>query len=456
VRSKALIHNLKLKTQNLLSRHPEPNFQGTWNFAQILAFLLPLLPLVGGLGLFFVSVAAWKQQCRTIIRRPLNWGLAILSIGLIISCCFAVDRPAAFLGLANFLPFFFVFAGLSALIEHPHQLRQLAKLLAIASVPIVLLGFGQIFWGWVGPEGVLQGILGWSLRPQGNPPGRMASLFMYANILAVYLQIILILGLGLWVEAWQAWRQRGMKRPGWLLFLSGLVIGNAIALILTSSRNAWAIALLSGLAFALYQGWRLLVAGAAGFAASILWASFGPSVGRQWLRSFLPAYFWLRLSDQLYPDRPVAQLRTTQWRFAWSMAQERPGLGWGLRNFTPLYEAKMQLWLGHPHNLFLMLMAEIGIPATLLFCGLVGWILAASVLLLNQWSDIPTLEAQVGKDDKLIFFSYLLAFASCTLFNFLDVTLFDVRVNLLTWVLLAAIYGVVAQYREQLTRKNNQ
>jgi len=125
-------------------------------------------------------------------------------------------------------------------------------------------------------------------------------------------------------------------------------------------------------------------------------------------------------------------------------------MGWGLRNFRPLYEAKMHLGLGHPHNLLLMLTAETGIPATLLFCGLVSWILAQGVLLIRVWSDVAPTAAQEKyqwHQDKLIFFTYLLGFAGCTLFNLLDVTLFDLRVNTLGWLLLSAICGVVYQYQ---------
>jgi O-antigen ligase len=133
------------------------------------------------------------------------------------------------------------------------------------------------------------------------------------------------------------------------------------------------------------------------------------------------------------------------------MTQERPWLGWGLRNFTPLYEAKMQLWLGHPHNILLMLTAETGIPATLLFCSLIGWILAQAVLLLSIWSDVAPSTARLQwHQDKLILFTYLVAFAGCTLFNLLDVTLFDLRMNVLGWLLLSAICGVVHHYQALL------
>ena len=47
--------------------------------------------------------------------------------------------------------------------------------------------------------------------------------------------------------------------------------------------------------------------------------------------------------------------------------------------------------------------------------------------------------------DKLIFFSYILTFLSITLFNTVDVTLFDFRTNTLNWVILSAIWGITSQ-----------
>ena len=201
------------------------------------------------------------------------------------------------------------------------------------------------------------------------------------------------------------------------------------------------LAVCAGLAFAFYQGWRWLVAGVAAIAGSVLWAAFGPSPVQQWLRQVVPAFFWARLTDQLYPDRPLGLLRKTQWQFAWSLAQQRPWTGWGLRNFTPLYEAQMHVCLGHPHNFLLMLTAETGIPITILFCGWVSWVVVLGVLLLRNWS-VDAGEQQLTQD-KLIFFSYLVAFLACVMFNTVDVSLFDLRLNTLGWLLLSAIIGVV-------------
>ncbi|MEG4458232.1 O-antigen ligase family protein [Microcoleus sp. N9_A1] len=489
---------LRLATQqtakNLKSRlqqHPDTRLEIPWNFAQIGMMIFPLIPILGALGIFLGLAGTCRQKFRQISRSPLNRGFAILSALLVITAILANNRIEAVLGLCNFLPFFILFAAFSSLIQTPAQLRQLSWAIVISSIPVIILGLGQQFLGWSGID-QLQPIFGWVLEPQGNPPGRMASVFMYANILACYLTIAFILAMGLWMEEVSCQLSVGSCQlavvsrhnlpipnsqfpiPNYrFLFLSFAVIGNALALIFTNSRNAWGLAVLAVLAFAFYAGYKKLLAAVFSVASTVFLSALGPQPLRQYLRIIVPAFFWARLTDEMFPNRPTATLRTTQWEFAWSMTQQRPWTGWGLRNFTPLYQAQMQEWLGHPHSLILMLTAETGIPATLFLFGLVGLVLARGVLLLANWplfsadikqEQIAALEKaenalvvnqksifistnqvvcqDVRVTDRLIFFSYLLAFVACTLFNTVDVTVFDFRVNTISWLLLAAICGV--------------
>ena len=415
----------------------------TWLCFSLSVLVFPLFPAMGALGLVIVLVEIWRNNYRKIIQSHINQGLGLLASLLIVSSVLAEYPAEAGLGLANFLPFFALFVALRYLITKPAQLRQLSWLLILPSLPIVVLGLGQLFAAWDTPT-FIKSILGWELIPLGVPPGRMSSVFIYTNFLAIYLAIAFTLTLGLWLSTWQSWRQKPTKQQArTLLLLTLILLGDISGLILTSSRNAWGLAVFSFMGFAVYLGWRWLVWGVTGAATAILWASFAPSLGGTQLRQVVPRFIWARLSDQLY-ERPVETLRITQWQFCWDLIKERPFLGWGLRNFTPLYEAKMNFWFGHPHNLLLMLSAETGIAATLLFIAVVGLIMFRAARFLINCS---------GVDSQLIFFSYVVAFTCFILFNLTDVTIFDLRVNTIAWILLATINGVssTATLKEQVT-----
>nr|WP_272819401.1 O-antigen ligase family protein [Scytonema hofmannii] len=439
----------------MLLRHLNFSLQSRWKYALLGLAIFPLTPLFGAIGMGWAILGTLQQQYRAVVSRPLNRGFILLSVLLIVTASFAYIKTEAFLGLFNFLPYFLLFVSFSVLIQTVAQLRQLSWMLVITSVPVIIVGLGQLLLGWTTPPQGWIGFLGWAIAPKGEPPGRMSSIFMYANSLAGYLIIVFILGLGLWVEHYRQLRTRETRRtdpspslPHSLtpslpfLFLTLAIILNLVALILTNSRNAWAIAIFACLAYALYEGWRILVAAVTGVAASVLLAAFAPTPIALLFRQFIPRFFWARLNDQLYPDRPVALLRKTQWQFAVSMAQDRPWTGWGLRNFTVLYEAKMQIWLGHPHSLFLMLFAEIGLPATLFFCGLLCWIFVGGVQLLQN-------SKYVEAKDKTILFSYLVVFIGWVLFNTVDVSFFDFRLNVISWLVLSALSGVVYHYNQQ-------
>ncbi|BAY96952.1 O-antigen polymerase [Tolypothrix tenuis PCC 7101] len=445
--------------------HPNPALQLPWNLTQLGLIFFPLSPFLGAVLIVLASLITVARQWSKIIRRPLNWGFALLSLLLIITAGFAYDKTTAYVGLFNFIPYFIVFAGLSALFQKTAQLRQIAWILVIASAPITILGFGQLFLGWNLDLKFLWIVLEWTIAPGGTPPGRMASILMHANTLAAYLVIMFTLGLALALEQWQLIKKKTQNSsiPSThyplspegapsspvpnpqsltpLIFLTITGILNFIALIFTNSRNGWAIAIFVCLAYALYQGWRILVGGVAAIVTTVLLAAFAPSPIAQFFRNFVPAFFWARLNDDMYPDRPVALMRKTQWQFAWNLTQQHPWTGWGLRNFLKLYKAETHLGLGHPHNLFLMLSAETGLPATLLFCGLIAWVLIASIKVLQKPQFLE-------KEDRLIFFSYVLVLLGWVLFNMVDVTIYDFRLNTLFWLILSAVCGLVYRYQK--------
>jgi O-antigen ligase len=406
-----------------------------WRWFCVSVLFFPFFPAMGALGLVVVLGIIWRNSYAQILRSSLDRALGILAGLLILSTALAEYPQEAGLGLANFLPYFALFMALRRLITEPRQLRILSWLLILPSLPIVVLGLGQLFLAW-DTIALVESIFGWQLVPLGVPPGRMSSVFNYANFLAIYLAIAFTLTLGLW---WSTWRHKSSnlsnlsnQRLFSLCLLTLILLADLSGLVLTSSRNAWGLAVFSLMAYALYLGWKWLIWGVTGAAMAIVWASFAPNLGGMQLRRIVPSFIWIRLSDRAY-ERPVETLRVTQWQFCWDLITERPIFGWGLRNFTPLYEAKMNLWLGHPHNLFLMFGAETGIISLSLLLAIIAVIMFLAVKQLSTCS---------SQEFDLVIFSYLVAFTAYILFNLTDVTIFDLRVNTIGWILLAAISGV--------------
>ncbi|OUC15606.1 MAG: hypothetical protein B0A82_06630 [Alkalinema sp. CACIAM 70d] len=430
----------------LFQPHPDPNLRRHWYVTQIGLVLLPFSTLLGGVTLLINSFVLWAKYANQLVQNLVNQVLLMLGVWMIIIALFAQYKGYSLPGLFNFLPFFIVFVAQSRLIESPQQLRRMAWLMVLPSIAIAVIGLGQLFWGWEfhlklltveNPNGADSDgiILDWLVHRGGRPEGRMSSLFYYATVLASYFVTTFTLSLGLWIEAIFTRRSRGWQRWLSILGLGAIVALDGVALFLTNSRNAWGIALAACVLYAVYVGWRWVLGVVAWVVVAVLEAAYGPPPLRDWFRAIVPRIIWARINDELFLDRPIASLRATQWKFAWSMIQQRPLTGWGLRNFTPMYEAAMNYYIGHPHNLPLMLAAEMGIPATLIFYSLIGWVMFKGVMWLR--------ESGRSWDDHYAMFSIVLTFAACSVFSLFDVPIFDARINLMGWLLLAGIWGVV-------------
>ena len=440
------------KINFLWKPHSNPKLQFSWHLTQLGLLIFPLIPSIGALGFIIAVVATYRVQYRKIINRPLNWGFILLSLLLIGTALLADNKIAALLGVFNFVPFFFIFAGFSALIQTKTQLRQLSWILVIGSIPVIIIGIGHMYLGW-STSLPWETILGWELKQGINPVNRMGSVMMNSNLLAAYLILVFTLGLGLWVENWRTINQIKLKvnktestfpsLPNHFILLTLIIIGDFTTLVLTHSRNGWGNAIFVCIAYAIYQGWYKTIAALTAFATSVLMAARAPLPISQWFRSIIPQFFWIRLHNQVYSGVPEVTHRKSQWELAWSLTVQRPWTGWGLRNFSLIFEAQTNYWMGHPHNLFLMLSAETGLPATILFFGLLGWLFVAGVRLMQNPKFV------YSNEDKLLLLSYLLAFAIWIIFNLVDVTIFDFRLNTLFWIILAAVCGVIYNYEPQ-------
>jgi O-antigen ligase len=389
-----------------------------------------LLALVG-------TIQGYTRYGGAILRDPLFGLAALLSLAAVGVAFWGEDWRLSLPGMFNYWPFLLMLPAFADALAsrgsgtefHPVGRRRLAQVLVLGSGLMLLLGWGEVLWGWQGHF-----FLGpvWITGVAGGE--RPAAAFTSPNILAIYLVIHLCLAAGLWLDrADRDWPQAvGL----------GAVLGlGSLLLLLTASRNGWGaggLALMMGLALRrCWWGIGILVGiGLAGLAAAWDWPGW---------RAVVPRLIWSRLADTFDPQAlyfSSTANRLDAWQFALQMVQERPLTGWGWQSFAALYNAQdPPELLGHCHNLYLHLAAEGGIPLLLGHLILWGWILARGW---QAWR----------RSQESVLLGMLLALTAFFASGLLDVVMLDGRIHLLVTLLLGAVWGAsLERQRDSISGK---
>jgi O-antigen ligase len=409
-------------------RSPDPELNLYWYWLQTLVLILPLNNAVSPvfamflLGLFLVR-RGWRD-----LDTPVNRGWLVLAGWLVITTLLAFDISVAWTGLWNFLPFFLLFAIAAFLIQTPTQFQHLAYLWVVSSIPVGVLGVIQALINR--PNWFLPHLFGsYKIGLGFSQDGRVTSLFGHYNEAALYLALILPIACHFAL---------GKVRDGKMQQVVGAIaLGLGLAtLMLAGSRNAWAIVALGFVMLAIYYRFWYLVAGISLGAGVIAWAAWGSllGIGGEWLRPLFPGGFINRLVSTFDPSQRdfVSTLyRLDAWQFAMRLIQQHPIQGWGLRSFdliaaTQGYDLK---GLPHEHNLYLSLAVGAGLPALCGFLGIVGWVIYLG------------LRAKLSHQIEGLVAVTVVAIALYLIFGILDVVFYEPRINILSWLLLAGIYG---------------
>ena len=308
--------------------------------------------------------------------------------------------------------------------------RRSALLLVAGSVPVVVTGLGQLWWGWQGPWQLLGGLIVWFMAAGGRPEGRLSGLFDYANIASAWLSLV-------WPLTLAALVQQGLNR--WrrvvVLILAVLLV---VALVLTESRNGWgALVLVVPLVLG-PPSWPwlipLLVLALLPVLLSVLPGV--PLMLQDPARTLVPESLWARLNDSQYAgERVLASTRISQWNVALQLIGERPWLGWGAAAFSVIYPLRTGQWHGHAHNLPLELAIGHGLPVAVL---LVGFVVALLVVSLRRGLS--------GLFDR----AWWTALFVLMVLHGTDLPFFDSRLNIAGWILLA---GLRASFSPELSER---
>ena len=398
-----------------------------WSCFQLGVFCLPSSAFISYLFLFVALVNGSIKRRDLYWREYWNYPLVLVTFFMLIGCISSQTGWLAWLGLFNWVPFFWFFWGLQPYLLTPERRIKCASLLVLGSLPVLITGFGQLWFGWEGPWEVFDGLIIWFVSPGGEPLGRLSGLFDYANITAAWLSGVWPFSLASVLHPFIVGRNRVIP------FV--LLVAFIAAMILTNSRNAWG-AIVLGLPLVIGSAsWSWLI--------PLMLICFLPVIIavlpvfdfgiQQFARSIVPDSVWMRLSDMQFVDtRSFEATRIGQWKVAVNLIFEKPWLGWGAAAFSIIYPLRTGLFHGHSHNLPL----ELGISHGILVSLLIN-IFVFSLLIISGFYRI--FNKLNSKKNIIVDRAWWTSTLILICFHATDIPLFDSRINILGWILLIGL-----------------
>ena len=407
-----------------LKKYSSDNFG--WICFQMGVLALPSSAFISYVFLLLALIKGCFSRRDFYMREYWNYPLLLISFLMLLGCFRAQTGWLAWLGLFNWLPFFWCFWGLQPYLLTSERRRKCASLLVLGSFPVLITGFGQLWLGWEGPWELFNGLIIWFVSPGGEPLGRLSGLFDYANITAAWLS-------GVWPFCLAAVLNPfifGRNRVIPIALLTAFVL----AMILTDSRNAWG-AIFLGLPLVFGSAsWSWLIPLMLIFLIPVVisvlpFFDFGI---QQFTRSIVPESIWMRLNDIKFLDRPFEATRIGQWKVASNLIFEKPFLGWGAAAFSILYPLRTGLSHGHSHNLPLELALSHGIIVSFLLN-----IFVFSLLIISAYYGI--FNKLNSRNNVVIDRAWWTSVLILICFHATDIPMFDSRINILGWILLIGL-----------------
>lgn len=387
--------------------------------------LMPLVALVGGAaitllalvepmaGLAFTLIvaplAAYTNYLTGAILRPLDIGQVMLGLMLGSWLLHGLAHREIRIPVTPLLWPLVVFVGWAAISllwapSYEYAIPEVVKWVEVIALMLIVAQAGQKRMGWVIAGvlvgGVFQAALGiWQARLRGIGPEtfqlaqhvyRAYGSFEQPNPYAGYIGLIWPVVAGLLIGQISSFRfpisNLKLRSVARVLLLATGVLLLVSALVLSWSRGAWLGALAAVTAMA--AAWpRRMWLGASVVVLAIAMLLSANAIGA------LPGAIRARLTDftqqvTVYDVRGVgindanyAVLeRLAHWQAAGEMIRYHPWTGVGFSNYEPVYsQYALMNWpiaLGHAHNYYLNVAAELGVPgllAYLLLWGAIFW-----------------------------------------------------------------------------------
>ncbi len=288
-----------------------------------------LLAIALGLGYFLFEMGRSPLRLRGLKLLPMFW------LWIAIATVLAADPSLAYPKLSQYTNIFIITFLVAAMANSESRIT---KLLYVIAVSI----------GIVGAKGAVDFIISGGQARMRGPGGLMKE----ENEFALVLNMAIPMLVGLASCQPRRWAR---------LLLWGMGLGCAITVIGTRSRSGFLGLATAALLLTFYSRRKMLGFAVLGLAA-VAFLAFAPSKAMHRYESISTAA----------EDDPSAIGRLQAWKTGLAMMKAHPIFGVGPLNFDTTFDQYSGYTARAPHNAFVALGAESGIPSCLLFLGILG------------------------------------------------------------------------------------
>ena len=440
----------KYLTKNSLTSESAENIVGLRLF-HIGIILLAAAPSISFLLLTISSILGGFKRKESYFNDKYNLPFLLASILMIINCGLITiraelinnqDPSLAWIGTLNWIPFFWCFWSFQIYLKSEKLRIQAAKFFLIGSLPVLFSGFTQYFLGWYGPYSILNKLIIWYQRPLSEGAG-VTGLFNNYNYSGAWLSIVLALIIGLY------FREENNKTSK---FITLIVIFSFIyMIILTTSRNALLTVLITLIVLVPIKKFKFFFLSL--FAT--LWVLIAnlipilPSNFQNSLFTFFPSS--LLEKTALNSISEITSFpRIELWLKSIELIKSNLFMGYGGGSFSDLYYLNNGQFEGmqHSHNIILEIAFNYGLPSSFLIVGGMLFIVIKSAygFIFNKRKNFSGIKKSLFKFD----YAWLTSFTVFLFLHMFDITYFDGRVSIISWILLAGLRQIIRENNKNL------
>ena len=413
-----------MKINNLLTK------KNISNYSFQLGVLL--IPSAISLSSFFILISLIIESIKNrnyYLKDKYNLIFLVVSLLMIVSATThlftlkyiysgKINPVLSWLGLFNWIPFFWIFWSSQYFLKSSEQRDKISKLLILGTLPVIFTGIGQYFFEWYGPIKFLNGLIIWYQRPIDSVSG-LTGLFNHANYAGSWFTFLLPISIA-----------QSIKKSSKGIFYKTNLIFIIICIVLTNSRNAWASSILTIPIFFGLSSFIFLTPLMLFFGTIILITTNNYFEGelQDWFQNIIPNKIWREFSSEGFTELNVTRFEI--FKAALRIILLNPLIGTGGGSFPIIYEIQTGFWKGHTHNIFSDISLSYGIPSMIIL------IFVFLSIILNSFKKIFFRKGGFSKTIDRAWFTAIMIFL---ISQFIDVQYYGARISLLFWILLAGV-----------------